>query len=293
MTWLPLSAQEQNDPSRLVGIGYKSKYYTKFQDRHPSIGWLEIHAENYMIDGGPRKKILKDLHEKFPISCHGVGLSIGSENGLDKDHLARLNILFEWLEPEVFSEHLAWSTHGDHYFNDLLPLPYTETILKRIIDHIDEAQDVLSRQILLENPSSYLIFAKSEIEETEFLREVSKATGCGLLLDVNNVFISANNIGINAQTYIDNFPIEKIQEIHPGGHEKNVEDESDFLLIDSHNHPVANNVWELYNYTISKTGALPTLIEWDADLPKWNVLHNETKIAARYLSELNKLNHVG
>ena len=183
------------------GVGYKPQHFADITTTPGTVGWIEIHAENYMGDGGRPLAQLRHLRETFPISAHGVGLSIGGEGRLDPDHLARLKHLNDWLQPASFSEHLAWSTHGAEFLNDLLPLPYTDAPLNRVADHIDELQSTIGRKMLLENPSSYLAFAESTMSETDFLREIAKRTGCGLLFDVNNVFVSATNLDTDLIAY--------------------------------------------------------------------------------------------
>lgn len=268
-----------------VGIGYKSQYLSNVLTENTDIGWLEIHAENYMIDGGPRKAMMLDLAERYPISCHGVGLSIGSESGINADHLERLRQLMEWLKPAMFSEHLAWSSHNAGYFNDLLPLPYTEDVCARVSRHINQVQDTLGRQMLLENPSTYVAFDNSEMSEIDFIKKVTDATGCGLLLDINNVFVSATNQNYDPYDYINEYPLEHVGEIHLGGHDVDEDDDGAPLLIDSHNNPVVDPVWALYEHTISRTGIRPTLIEWDNDLPSWDVLANEARLAQSILAK--------
>ncbi|MFT5744251.1 MAG: hypothetical protein ACI86S_002332, partial [Paracoccaceae bacterium] len=243
------------------------------------VGWLEIHAENYMGDGGRPLAQMRALSERFPISVHGVGLSIGGEGPLDRDHLARLKHLCDWLNPASFSEHLAWSTHDSHFLNDLLPLPYTAGTLARVVDHIDHVQNALGRQMLLENPSSYLAFEDSEMTETDFLREIVRATGCGLLLDVNNVFVSATNLGYSPQGYIDDYPLLAVGEIHLGGHDEDADEHGAPLLIDSHGCEVVDPVWALLDHTLTQSGPRPLLIEWDTDVPEWDVLAAEAKRA--------------
>ncbi|MEY1556179.1 DUF692 family multinuclear iron-containing protein [Yoonia sp. R2331] len=273
----------QNTLPAKPGVGYKPQHYSDITTSPGPLGWLEVHAENYMGDGGRPIAQLRHLSEQFPISVHGVGLSIGGEGRLDPDHLARLKHLVGWLNPASFSEHLAWSTHDSHFLNDLLPLPYTPATVARVADHIDEVQNVLGRQMLLENPSSYLAFAESEMSETDFLREVVARTGCGLLLDVNNVFVSATNLGFTPQGYIDSFPLDKVGEIHLGGHDEDHDDHGAPLLIDSHGREVADPVWALLDYTLAKTGPRPLLIEWDTDVPEWPVLAAEVDRAAAAL----------
>lgn len=261
------------------GVGYKPQHYGDILNDAAPVQWLEIHAENYMGDGGRPLAQLRFLSERFPISVHGVGLSIGGESPLDSDHLARLKHLCDWLNPASFSEHLAWSTHDSHFLNDLLPLPYTKATLSRVASHIDQLQETLGRQILLENPSSYLAFAESTYSEPEFLSEISKHTGCGLLLDVNNVFVSSVNLAMDPYSYIGAFALEKLGEIHLGGHDEDQDDHGAPLLIDSHGREVADPVWALLDYTLRHSGPKPLLIEWDTDVPEWDVLRAEAQRA--------------
>ena len=268
------------------GVGYKPQHFSDILEDAAPVGWLEIHAENYMGDGGRPLAQLRHLSERFPISVHGVGLSIGGEGPLDPDHLARLKHLVGWLNPASFSEHLAWSTHDSHFLNDLLPLPYTEKTLARVADHIDQVQEVLGRQMLLENPSSYLAFAESTMSETDFLREIARRTGCGLLLDVNNVFVSATNLGYSPVGYIDDYPLDVVKEIHLGGHDEDEDDHGAPLLIDSHGRAVVDPVWALLDETLSRTGPRPLLIEWDTDVPDWSTLRAEAMRAQDALSKV-------
>lgn len=241
-----------------------------------------------MGGGGPPHRYLTAIRKDYPISLHGVGLSIGGEGELEADHLARLKALVDRYEPGLFSEHLAWSSHGGTYFNDLLPLPYSETTLARVCEHIDRVQSVLGRQMLLENPSTYVSFWVSTLEEIDFLKEVVSRSGCGLLLDVNNVLVSAVNHGFDAQGYIDAFPIEAVREIHLAGHAETHDGETEDcgarVLIDAHDRQVDNAVWSLYAQALSRSGPLPSLIEWDNDLPDWQTLFAEAQIADRLLS---------
>lgn len=261
------------------GVGYKAQHFNDILADAGPVGWLEVHAENYMGLGGRPLAQLRHLSEHFPFSVHGVGLSIGGEGPLDKEHLARLKTLCDWLQPASFSEHLAWSTHDSAFLNDLLPLPYTSATAKRVADHIDEVQSVLGRKMLLENPSSYLAFAESDMSETDFLAEIVARTGCGLLLDVNNVFVSATNLGYSPQGYIDAYPLEHVGEIHLGGHDEDEDEHGAPLLIDSHGREVVDPVWALLDYTLAKSGPKPLLIEWDTDVPAWPVLAEEAKRA--------------
>lgn len=269
-----------------AGVGYKPQHFAALTADPGPVSWLEIHAENYMGDGGRPLAQLRHLAETFPISVHGVGLSIGGEGPLDRDHLARLKKLTGWLNPASFSEHLAWSTHDSHFLNDLLPLPYTGATLARVADHIDQLQETLGRTMLLENPSSYLSFDASTWSEPDFLAEIARRTGCGLLLDVNNVFVSATNLGFSPQDYIDAFPLSRVGEIHLGGHDQDTDDAGAPLLIDSHGRPVVDPVWTLLDYTLARSGPRPLLIEWDTDVPDWPVLRDEAGRAARALSRL-------
>ena len=262
------------------GVGYKPQHFQALLAEPGPVQWLEIHAENYMGVGGRPLAQLRHLAERFPISVHGVGLSIGGEGGLDRDHLQRLKHLCDWLNPASFSEHLAWSTHDGAYLNDLLPLPYTSATLSRVADHIDEVQETLGRRILLENPSTYIAFIESVLSETDFLSEIARRTGCGLLLDVNNVYVSGTNQAFDPITYLDAFPLHLVEEIHLGGHDEDCDDHGHRLLIDSHRVKVVDPVWSLYARVITVAGPLPTLIEWDNDVPDWSVLAAEATRAA-------------
>ena len=239
-----------------------------------------------MGDGGRPLAQLDFLSARFPISVHGVGLSIGGEAPLDRAHLGRLRTLCDRVKPASFSEHLAWSTHDSHFLNDLLPLPYTPQTVARVADHISQVQDHIGRQMLLENPSSYLWFDDSTLSETDFLFAVAKATGCGLLLDVNNVFVSATNLKMSPTAYIDAFPVDLVGEIHLGGHDEDEDDHGAPLLIDSHGREVVDPVWALYDYTLARSGPRPTLIEWDTDVPDWPTLRAEAERADRALSKV-------
>ncbi|KMK67906.1 DUF692 family multinuclear iron-containing protein [Puniceibacterium sp. IMCC21224] len=268
------------------GVGYKPQHFSAIMANAAPVEWLEIHAENYMGDGGRPLAQLRHLAERFPISVHGVGLSIGGEGRLDPDHLGRLKRLCGWLNPASFSEHLAWSTHDSHFLNDLLPLPYTDATLTRVCDHIDQVQEALGRPMLLENPSSYLAFQASTLTETDFLRAVAHRTGCGLLLDVNNVFVSATNLGYSPQGYIDAYPLGHVGEIHLGGHDTDTDDFGAPLLIDSHGAAIVDPVWGLLDYTLTRSGPRPLLVEWDTDVPDWPVLASEARRAAVALARL-------
>jgi len=267
----------------LPGVAYKPQHFAAILANPAPVGWLEVHAENYLGAGGRPLAQLRHLAERFPISVHGVGLSIGGTGPLDTDHLARLRALCDGVQPASFSEHLAWSTHDGAYLNDLLPLPYTAATLTTVCDHIDQVQACLGRRMLLENPSAYLAFAEAEMDEVTFLHEITRRTGCGLLLDVNNVYISATNQQTDARAYIEAFPLDVVGEIHLGGHDQDVADHGEPLLIDSHAAAVADPVWALYADTIARGGPKPTLIEWDTDVPDWPVLVAEAARAAAVL----------
>lgn len=282
---LDTSARGERLPNA-PGVGYKPQHFDEIQNAPGDVAWIEVHAENYMGDGGRPLAQLRALSEQFAISVHGVGLSIGGEGPLDTDHLARLKKLCDWIKPASFSEHLAWSTHGSEFLNDLLPLPYTRQTLAHVAAHINQVQDTLGRQMLLENPSSYLAFTASTLSETDFLTELTQRTGCGLLLDVNNVFISATNLNLSAQAYIDAYPTDKVGEIHVGGHDEDHDDHGAPLLIDSHGAAVIDPVWALLDYTLAQTGATPVLVEWDTDVPDWPTLRSEAARAATALAKL-------
>jgi uncharacterized protein len=267
-----------NLPAR-AGVGYKPQHFDDLLAGEQPLGFVEVHAENYMGAGGPPHAQLRALCERYALSVHGVGLSIGSMRPLDDAHLQRLKILCERYEPASFSEHLAWSSHGEAFLNDLLPLPYTEETLAHVSEHVDRVQSVLNRQMLLENPSTYVRFAESTIPETEFLETIARRTGCGLLLDVNNVFVSARNHGTDPDIYLATFPLHLVGEMHLGGHDEQTDDAGAPLLIDAHGTPVADPVWTLYERTIERTGPLPTLIEWDNDVPEWPALAAEARRA--------------
>jgi uncharacterized protein (UPF0276 family) len=232
--------------------------------------------------GGPPHARLEALRERNPLSVHGVGLSIGSAGPLDRAHLARLKALCDQYEPESFSEHLAWSTHEGVYLNDLLPLPYVQETLNHVARHVDEVQSALGRRMLLENPATYVRFVESDIAETAFLAEIARRTGCGLLLDLNNVLVSAVNQATSPLNYLAAFPLAEVCEIHLAGHDEAVDEEGARFLIDAHGTPVAEDVWLLFEQVLGSTGPLPTLIEWDNDVPAWDVLRAEAG-KAQYL----------
>ncbi len=257
-----------------AGIGLKFEHIHEILTKRPQVGWLEVHAENYMGDGGKPVELLEEIACHYPLSVHGVGLSIGGVDDLDKAHLARLKRLVANIGPGLVSEHLAWCTIGGSHFSDLLPLPYTKEALEIVCAHVDETQAYLGRRILIENPSLYIAFEASEMSETEFLNTLTHRTGCGLILDVNNVYVSASNIGYDAADYIREIECGAVEEIHLAGHHlKQLGDRT--LLIDDHASRVSDPVWDLYSTTLQATGRIPTLIEWDNDVPSLDVLIEE------------------
>lgn len=272
------------------GLGFKPEHFPDIIAGPSVVAFLEVHAENYMGAGGAPHAMLTRLREDYALSLHGVGLSIGRAGALDRDHLSRLRALIDRYQPQSFSEHLAWSSHGVAWLNDLLPLPYTDATLAQVADHIDHVQDALGRRMLLENPATYVTFAASTWAETDFLSELVRRTGCGLLLDVNNVFVSATNHRFDARAYLAAFPLAAVGEIHLAGH-----DSEDFpsgpLLIDSHGRAVADPVWALYSEVIARTGPLPTLIEWDNDVPAYDVLLDEAARADAILTAARGVTH--
>lgn len=267
-----------------AGLGLKPQHFAEILDTRPDIGFFEIHAENYLMGGGPFHHYLGRIRECYPLSIHGVGLSIGAEQPLDEDHLASLADLLERYQPQAFSEHLAWSSHGAHFFNDLLPLPYDEASLARVCAHIDQVQERLKRRMLLENPATYVEFASSTIDEAEFICEVVRRTGCGLLLDVNNAYVSCINHGRDPAAYLDALPLDAVGEIHLAGFAEDRDGAGARLLIDSHGAPVDHAVWALYARTLGRTGALPTLLERDNDVPPLSLLLAEAAQAETLLA---------
>ena len=270
-------------PAR-AGIGLRAEHYDAVLDRRPSVGWLEVHSENYFGAGGKPQDYLERIRPHYPLSLHGVGLSIGSTDPLDRRHLVALKTLIRRFEPALVSEHLSWGSVGGRHFNDLLPLPYTEEALDHLAGRVSETQDILGRQILIENPSSYLQYVESVIPEWDFLAELARRSGCGVLLDVNNIYVSARNHGFDASAYLQAIPHPMVQEIHLAGFTVNRFDDGE-ILIDTHNQPVCSAVWALYRQAVQRFGQIPTLIEWDADLPDLAVLVAEAERADAILGE--------
>ncbi|HEX9452370.1 MAG TPA: DUF692 domain-containing protein [Burkholderiales bacterium] len=267
---------EGNPAVRGVGIGLRARHYREFLESHPRTGWLEVHSENYFGDGGYDLHVLEHVRSRYPISLHGVALSLGSADGVREGHLAKLKRLVDRIEPALVSEHLCWATLGPRHFNDLLPLPYTREALDEVVSHVTRVQDTLRRRILIENVSSYLQFRASELSEFAFLAELAKRSGCGILLDVNNVFVNSVNHGFDPEQALLEIPGEAIGEIHLAGHAAAGE-----LLIDDHGSRVAPQVWRLYEKACRRFGAVPTLIEWDTSIPPLDVLLDEAAMAAR------------
>jgi len=264
-------------PVRETGIGLRSQHYKDILELKPGIGWIEVHPENY-FGGGTNRHYLGKAREMYPLSLHAVGLSLGSDQPVDKDHLRQIRELIDIYEPFQVSDHLAWSASGNAHMNDLLPLPYTEETLARFCENVDYVQSYLGRRILVENPTSYVAFATNEMAEYEFLNETVKKTGCGILLDVNNVYVQAYNHGYETTGYIDGIDADAVEEIHLAGPV-----ERDFaggtLLVDIHGRYVLPDVWDLYEYAIKRLGAVATMIEWDCDLPELSELVGEANKA--------------
>lgn len=263
----------------LAGIGLKDDHALPLLDGAAAVDFLEVHAENVLIAGGPRLRRLERLRERLPLSVHGVGLSIGGEAPPDEVHLEALDVLLRRFEPRWFSEHLAWSSHGGAFFADLLPLPYDEATLQRVCAHIDRVQTRLRRPMLLENPSSYVAFAASTMDEGTFIAEVVRRTGCGVLLDVNNAYVSGVNHGRDPWSLVEALPARAIGEVHLAGFAEDRDAAGDRLLIDHHGAPVDMAVWQLYERCIDRFGPVPTLIERDNDVPALPVLAAEASRA--------------
>ena len=270
------------------GVCLKAQHYQDILQTLPDVGWFEIHAENYLGAGGAPLHYLEKIREHYALSIHGVGMSIGSADGIDKSHLKRVASLVDRFQPDSFSEHLAWSTHDNEFYSDLLPVPYSQSVEDIVCEHIDIVQSAMNRQMLLENPSNYQTLESSTMDETEFLQNVIRRTGCGLLLDVNNIYISAQNCGYSAQEYIDAVGVKHIGEIHLAGHSQDSTVAEEILLIDAHDREVADQVWALFEYTLELGGARPSLIEWDNSVPEFEVLMGEMQKADLAANEIGK-----
>ncbi|HEU4626073.1 MAG TPA: DUF692 domain-containing protein [Steroidobacteraceae bacterium] len=266
--------------ARRAGIGLRAIHHSEIVARSPDVGWFEAHSENYFARGGALPRVLRAVRERYPLSLHGVGLSIGSTDPLDRAHLAEIARLVRDFEPMLVSEHLCWGSVGGRFTNDLLPLPYTEEALRHMIERVRHVQDVLGRGILIENVSSYLQFASSTLTEWDFLAALARESGCGLLLDVNNVYVSAANHGFDPLTYLNGIPRHAVREIHLAGHSRRTVDGRE-VLIDTHDGPVCDAVWSLYAAALERFGPVPTLIEWDSNIPPLEVLVGEAHKADR------------
>ena len=266
-----------------AGVGFKTEHAADIFAAPGDVAWFEVHPENYMVAGGARLKQLELLRQDYPLSLHGVGLSLGGEEPLDQAHLKALRALVDRYEPGLVSEHIAWSSHEGLYLADLLPPPLTEQSLAALIDAVTQVQDAVGQRILIENPTSYLALPQNSIDEITFISEAARRGGCGLIIDVNNIFISAHNLGFSAEDYVDGLDGALIGEIHLAGHETDAA-ANDSVLIDSHSRPVADPVWALYERLIARIGSRPTLIEWDNDVPAWAQLRDEAHRAGRLLN---------
>ncbi len=269
-----------------AGLGLKAEHFQVVLETRPDLGFFEVHAENYMVAGGPFHQYLGLVREQYPLSLHGVGLSIGAEGPLDQQHLERLALLIERYQPRAFSEHLAWSTHGPVFLNDLLPLAYDQATLQRVCEHVDQVQSTLKQPMLLENPATYLQWERSTLGEADFISEVVRRTGCGLLLDVNNVYVCSINHQRDAQAYIEALPLHAVGEIHLAGFAEDADNLGDRLLIDDHGAPIDPAVWTLYQQVLTKIGAIPTLIERDNRVPDFAVLLGEAAQAQSLLDRV-------
>ena len=268
-----------------AGLGLRHVHIADFLAAPQPVGWLEVHSENHLADGGPRNRSLDMIRRDYPLSCHGVGLSLGSWDGLDRTHLRRLRALFDWIEPGLVSEHVAWSVEDGVYLNDLLPLPYTDEALDVVCRNVDAAQEAFGRRILVENPSSYVSFAASTMPEWDFMAEIVRRTGCGLLLDVNNIHVSAHNHAFDAEAYLDAVPLQAVGEVHVAGHTVHRFGEAE-ILIDSHNRPVPDAVWRLLAGALARMGPVPVLVERDSDFPPLAELLAEVASAQRLIDRV-------
>jgi len=267
-----------------AGIGFRSAHHQALVAERPAVGWIEAHTENYFHDGGAAGRALERARALYPLSLHGVGLGLGSVEGIDREHLARVKRAIARFEPALVSEHACWGRAGGEFFNDLLPLPYTDEAVDWLARQVGEAQDFLGKQLLIENVSAYVTFEHSHLKEWEFLGAVAQTSGCGLLLDVNNVYVSSQNLGFDAHEFIEGLPLDRVGEIHLAGHAR-----SGDLLIDDHGSQVCDAVWQLYRCAVNRFGALPTLIEWDTNIPSLSTLVAESRRADQILGEVRGL----
>ncbi len=271
-------------PMKTMGVGLKPDHYEEALSRNHGLGFFEVHAENFMGAGGPPHRWLSAIRERFPLSIHGVCLSIGSPDPLNRDHLQGLKALVDRYDPALVSEHLAWTSENGVFYNDLLPGPLTEDAFRVVKTHVEQTQDTLQRQILIENPSLYLKLLGSTIPETAFLNKLAEETGCGLLLDINNAYVSAMNTGFSAEAYVDAINPDHVKEIHLAGHIIDHFEDIE-LLVDNHGRPVSPEVMKLYQRFIKRAGPHPTLIEWDTDVPSFSTLVEQTERATLAVKE--------
>ncbi len=272
-----------------AGIGLRAPHYRDVLEQQPKIGWFEVHSENYFGDGGAPHHYLTRIRNDYPLSLHGVGLSLGSADALNPGHLEKLKKLIDRYQPGLVSEHVSWGSVDGSYYNDLLPLPYTEECLDHLVQKVVQTQDYLGRQILLENASTYLEFEFSTIPEWEFVSALAERADCHILFDVNNVYVNAQNHGFDPQLFIDTIPVSRVREIHLAGHTRKLLDDNRVILIDTHNDLVIEPVWGLYQQSLQRLGAVPTLMEWDADIPELSVLLDEARHAQGYLDQRQPL----
>lgn len=278
------SEYKYTNPKDIVGVGLRSPHIDYIINEKPKVGWFEVHSENHYADGGPAINNLIEIRKDYPISLHSVGNSLGSKEGVNAEHLNKLQKLIDIIDPFLVSDHISWSAIDSKDYNDLLPLPYNEEALQVISDNVSKMQDVLKRQILVENPSTYLSFKSPEMDEVDFINKLIKKTGCGLLLDVNNIYVSSqNNQDFKPQDYINRIDKAGVKEIHLAGHSTNELSNGSQILIDTHNDVVCDEVWQIYKMAIDKFGKIPTLVEWDQDIPEFEILTNEAKKAEKYL----------
>ena len=266
-----------------AGAGLKGRHAQCIIEQSPGPAWFEVHAENYMVAGGPRLDFLSKVRDRYPISLHGVAASLGGAEPLDSLHLRRFRQLVDRFDPVLVSEHLAWSSHAGIYYNDLLPIRYDERTLARTAAHIDQFQNAIGRAVLIENPSTYVAFDDDTYDEPAFISELSRRTGCELLLDVNNLYVSSTNHGWDARVYLSRYPLTRVRQIHVAGHGTDSDDVGATLLIDSHDRPVAAPVWDLLDTVLASTGPVPILVEWDEPEPSWTELVAEVSIAQQAL----------
>lgn len=264
-----------------IGVSFHTRHFQDILSTRPGLSFFEVHCENYMTPGGLSRQMLREIRALYEVSAHGVGLSLGSAEGLNQDHLRRLKAFYQEFSPFLVSEHLSWSRHGETYLNDLLPIPYTKAALHVFERNITQAQDVLGRRLLIENPSTYLSFQGNTYTETDFMKELCHRTGCGLLLDVNNIFVSCFNGGEDPFGYLEDVPEGLVAQYHLAGHKRHPD-----VYIDDHGSQVSQEVWRLYEKALERLGSQPTLIEWDTDVPTLGVLVDQAKHARQSMARM-------